>query len=253
MSQMDTVNSMDPGAPDPIGTLKEIKKLKLSPLKYATCSLPSRRNRGCAHFDHPVYGPCPIRALLARRGRPGPERVAFVQVKSATNWKQDATDCYTYQTVIAHRDRRMGVARILGIGGDVEIKRRSTVPKPGNPNVGKVMLIPEKIQPFPRPNESLATMMDTMGLAKEILQQTENDDLKTMMGLGPEAPEDVIPPTVGDGEDALLEDDEIDDDNDGLDSDDDEAALGEDALLDDEPATLKQATRGRRKKGDDGE
>lgn len=242
MSQMDTVTSMDPGSPDPIGTLKEIKKFGLSPLKYATCSLPSRRNRGCQHFDHPVHGPCPIRALLARRGKPGPERVAFVQVKSATNWKQDATDCFTYQTVIAHRDRRMGVSRILGLGGDVTIKRRSTVAKVGNPNLSKVELIPEKILPFPRPSESMSTMLDTMNLAKEILNQSETDDLRKVIGLGEE---DSGPSgNVGDDTDALLEDDELDDDNDGLD-DDESSELDDDAEA--EPPALKQA-RGRGKK-----
>lgn len=171
---LDTIAQFDPGAQDPIGTKQELKRARLPLVKYASCSMPGKHNRGCKHFDDPNAGPCPIRALLRKRSRPGPEFVSFTLVKSPTVWKRDIKTCFGYMDTLHHQDPKLGLVQITGIGGDPQVIRvRGTVPKnPGNPKDSSsvVNFDPMKIPRFPRPSESMAERIETVNLAQEIEQ-----------------------------------------------------------------------------------
>jgi hypothetical protein len=164
------MTQMDPGAPDPIGTKAEVKKLRLPLVKYATCSLPGKANRGCRHFDDPALGACPIRALLARRGRPGPENVAVVTIKSPTQKKQDAMPCFVYMGYLAKVSPMQAVSDVIGLGGDKTIRRRTTTPvEPNNPRSRtKLTFEPELVPRFPRPAESMADRVEAITMAEDI-------------------------------------------------------------------------------------
>lgn len=256
-TRLDTVTGMDPGSSEPIGTLKEIKKLGLSPLKHATCSRQGPRNRGCQHFDHPEFGPCPILALLNARHRPGPERVAFARVKSPTRWKQDATDCFNYMSYIAHDDPKNGIARIIGLGGDVTIRRRSSVvvdPDAKHP-MSRFKLLPERIERFPRPNESMSESAEVTAMAREMMAAEGRDSMMRTMGhqLDPVSEEyaegdEAEEVEIGDDEETGDVDGDMVDLDDSGDSPGDTAT--DDLTLDDEPAKPR---RGRRKQRDDGD
>lgn len=170
-TRLDTMQQMDPGAADPIGTKAEVKALGLPLVKYASCSEPGKKNRGCAFFNHPELGPCPVRALLARRGRPGPENVATLTMKSPTSGKEDAMPCYTYMAYLHRMDERIGLNHIIGIGGDKTIKRRTTEPvDPKNPRGGRtrVVFVPEAVERLPRPEVSMAERVESFRMAREI-------------------------------------------------------------------------------------
>lgn len=173
--RLDTVMAMDPGHPDPCGTKAELKRAKLPLLKYGSCSLPGKANRGCMHFDHPEYGPCPIRALLAQRSRPGPENVAFVQVKSPTVWKRDITTCSNYMSTYDRQDEKHARYKIIAIGGDPMVVnvRGSEEVDPGNPRSRmKTKLIPMKVDKFERPAERFAGVIETLDMAEEMKRAT---------------------------------------------------------------------------------
>jgi hypothetical protein len=183
--QQDTVNQMDPGAADPIGTKAEVKALRLPLVKYASCSLPGKANRGCQHFDHPVFGACPIRALLVARGRPGPENIGVLTIKSAKDWKEDAMPCFTYMNYLYRMDRKIARNKILGIGGDKTIRRRSTVPiDPDNKRGGatKVKFENEPVLRFPRPNETMAERVELMRVDREIMDSGDNQQIAGLAG-----------------------------------------------------------------------
>jgi len=156
----------------PIGTLREVKQLGLSPIRTGSCSQPTKRNKGCEHFNHPERGPCPILALLHKRGRPGVEFVAFLRVKSRTNWKKDAVLCHQYMDTFHRSDPRNGLVQILGFGGDVTIERRGTTEDPKNPRNRVKTLRSEKVQRYVRPTESMSDVekMGTMAADMARLQ-----------------------------------------------------------------------------------
>ena len=183
--QLDTVTQMDPGAPDPIGTKAEVKALRLPLVKYATCSLPGKHNRGCQHFDHPVFGPCPIRALLVARGRPGPENIGVLTIKSAKAWKEDAMPCFTYMNYLYQMDRKLARNKVLGIGGDKSIRRRTTVQvDPTNKRGGatKVVFENEPVVRFPRPGETMAERVELMRIDREIIESGDMRDIGALSG-----------------------------------------------------------------------
>ena len=174
--RLDTVQEMDPGFPEPCGTKAELKRAKLPLLRYGSCSLPGRANRGCQHFDHPQFGPCPIRALLAKRSRPGPENVGFVQIKSPTIWKRDTTTCHNFMATYAHQDSKSAQFKILAIGGDPTVLniRGSEEKDPGNPKTGmKTVFTPTKVEKFLRPEERFAERLDTLKLSEEIAREEQ--------------------------------------------------------------------------------
>lgn len=168
--RLDTVQQFDPGSPTPIGTLTEVRAMGLSPLKYGSCSMPGRNNIGCKHYDDANHGPCPILQLCRAKNRKGYERVAFVRILSPVNMKQDACMCHQFMDTMAHADPRNGVTHILGLGGDVTIKRRETrLVEPGNArSKSRVVLVPEKIEPAPRPDESMAERAANIQLVREM-------------------------------------------------------------------------------------
>lgn len=168
--QLDTITQMDEGAADPVGTKAEVRALKLPLVKYATCSLPGKFNRGCRHFDDPQFGPCPVLELLRRRGRPGPENVAVVTIKSPTKKKQDAMPCYTYMQYLGRMSTKIALSEIIGIGGDKTIRRRTTTAvDPTNPrSKTKLTFEPEPVRRFPRPIESMAERVESINMAAEI-------------------------------------------------------------------------------------
>jgi len=169
--RLDTITEMDPGAPDPVGTRAEIKRAKLPLLKYGTCSQPTKASRGCKHFNHPQFGPCPIRALLAARSRPGPENVGYIHITSPTVWKRDITTCYNYMDNYEHEDPKGGQSHITAIGGDNTVLkvRGSEVLEPGNPrSLSKTCFHPLRVPKFKRPEESLADRMEVLDMSTEI-------------------------------------------------------------------------------------
>lgn len=251
--RLDNVNSMDPGAPDPIGTLKEIKKLNLPTVKYASCSAPTQGNRGCRHFDDPLHGPCPIRALLRERARPGPENVGFARVKSPKVWKMDATTCFHYMSFVAHDDPKNGISQVMGLGGDYYIKRRTTQPidKDNPKSLSKFVLHRELVPRFPRPDVSMQEHSEVTKMAGEMIRAENRSTLSTLLGGANVTDEgvedDEVEVDVSDDLDAL-----DDDDVDGatvLPDEEDELGPAPEIDLEDE---RPRRGRGREKKATDG-
>ena len=260
--RLDSVNAMDPGAPDPIGTLKEIKKLGLPALKYGSCSMPSKTNRGCSHYDHPENGPCPIRAMLRERARPGPENVGFARVKSPKVWKMDATQCFNYMRFVANDDPRNGIAQVLGIGGDYYIKRRTTqLLDKDNPKSKSVFKLERELVPkFARPDVSMNEQGEVTKLAREMIANENRNTLSTLLGganlgvNGIEEDDDVEEVDISDPDDL----DDIEEmDEDGEPADDSEDDLGDAPDLTGEVDLEDEAPKPRRGRGkrkvDDGE
>lgn len=255
--RLDTLNNMDPGSPEPIGTLTEIRALALRPIKYGSCSLPSKNNIGCKHYESPEHGPCPVLQLCRAKNRKGFENVAFVRILSPAVMKQDACRCHQYMDTLAHADPKNGVSHIIGLGGEAVIKRRSSVPiDPNNPKSGmRTVLAVEHVPAAPRPAESMADRAATMDLAKSLeVQSTQS--LMGLMGAGGRGPE--VP-----AEDRMDEPDELSEESDAeLGGLEDEAPEGDVALEDDdvvddedvnledeEPAVIKQISGRGRKRG----
>lgn len=228
--RLDTVQAMDPGSPTPIGTLQEVRQMGLSPLKYGSCSMPGANNIGCKHFDDKQFGPCPILQLCRAKNRKGYERVAFVRILSPTVMKQDACACHQYMDVLAHADPRNGVTHILGLGGDVTIKRRGSVAlDPNNPrSKSKTVLEVEKILPIERPMESMADRAATMQLARDLNAQEAKNAAGTLasLGLRNDSEPETFEEAEGladefDGEPDLGDESMLEDDTEGLGGDDD--------------------------------
>lgn len=249
---LDTIAQFDPGAPDPIGTKQELKRARLPLVKYASCSMPGKHNRGCKHFNDPSSGPCPIRALLAKRSRPGPEYVSFTLIKSPTIWKRDIKTCFGYMDTLHHQDPKLGLVQITGIGGDPQvIKVRGTVPKnPQNPkdSSSNVVFDPMKIPKFPRPDESMAERIETVSLADEIDQAR-----KMMRGELLSDGNDLDEVDESEGGDQMDKEDDFDDGlgGDDLDLDDEETGSefgeddGDDLEDEAEPAVIRQVSNGK--------
>lgn len=178
---LDTINSMDAGSADPIGTLQEVRGLGLPPVKYGSCSKPGPNNRGCSHFDSETHGPCPVLQLCRAKGRKGYENVAFIRMLAPTVMKQDACKCHQYMDTLAHADPRSGVNHIIGLGGDSVIKRRVTVLDQKNPNApAKTMLVVEKVPALPRPGESMSDRLANLTLAREMTVKARQTMTETM-------------------------------------------------------------------------
>jgi hypothetical protein len=251
--RLDTVQQFDPGSPQPIGTLQEVRAMALSPLKYGSCSMPGKNNIGCKHYDDPDHGPCPILQLCRAKNRKGFENVAFVRILNPTNMKQDACECHQYMATLAHSDPRNGVTHILGLGGDAIIKRKgSEVLDPKNPkSKSRTTLLAEKVPAALRPSESMADRAATMQLARDMnVRQAQSlaNGLGTLgLSSGGVPPEDTVEAEEGlaDGSDGEpLSDDEF---ANALDGD-----LGDDLLSDEEPEpepAVVRAISGRGRKG----
>lgn len=169
--RLDTVTEMDPGVAEPCGTRAELKRAKLPLLKYGSCSEPTKRSRGCKHFNHPQFGPCPVRALLARRSRPGPENVGLIHIKSPTVWKRDMTTCHNYMDNYEHEDPRNGQSHIIAIGGDNTVLkiRGSEAVEPNNPrSMSRTVFTPMKVPKFKRPSEAFADRLEMLDMSAEI-------------------------------------------------------------------------------------
>lgn len=257
--RLDSIQNMDPGSADPIGTLTEVRALGLRPIKYGSCSLPSSNNIGCQHYESPMHGPCPVLQLCRSRQRKGFENVAFVHIKSPTVMKQDACRCFQYMATLAHADPKAGVSHIIGLGGDAVIKRRISVPiDPKDPKSGmRSSLSIEKVPAAPRPAESMADRASTMDLARSLnVKQAQQDvGLLASLGAGSEVPpedrtdepDELMDETMADlsgVEDESLEAVDVDLEDDDAGEDD------ADVLEDDAPPAVQQITgKGRRKRG----
>lgn len=272
--RLDTVTEMDAGVPDPCGTRAEIKRAKLPLLKYGTCSEPTKRSRGCKHFNHPQFGPCPIRALLAHRSRPGPENVGFIHIKSPTVWKRDITTCHNYMDNYEHEDPKNGQSHIIAIGGDnTVIKiRGSEVLDPGNPrSMSKTVYTPTKVEKFKRPSEAFVDRLEVLDMSAEIRKAQALRSGEVLSGAldgqdGTDEPEsDVVLDEDGeiDLDDGEIEADEVeeeslDDDEFGADDPQEpplirQVSTGETERKPKREPSTKPAKRGRAKsEGDDG-
>lgn len=180
--RLDTLQAMDAGNPNPIGTLNEIRKEGLRPVKYGSCSQPSQHNIGCKHYNSEQWGPCPILELCRAKGRKGFENVAFVHMLSPTVVKQDAMLCHQYMDTMHHKDPRSGVVQILGLGGETFIKRKISYPAdPKDPRSSMVTTLKrEEVPRAKRPNESMADHVQNMELVRDLEARNARQNVEQM-------------------------------------------------------------------------
>lgn len=232
---------LEAGSQNPVGTLKELRGLRMSPMHYGSCSRPTETNRGCQFY------PCPLLLKLRAKKKPGPEFAAYVVIKPGGAMKQDFSPCWNFVGMAMRTDSRVALYDFLGFGGETTIKMRGSEPlnpKDKKDTRRKRTLKAFDVPAFPRPGEAHGDAADVIELTKDIITRRRERMFEDRL-LGPEDGSLVEP----DPADLDEGDEDLEDTGDDLETSDDDGDAGDldagDDGDDDEemPASLKSVTK----------
>jgi hypothetical protein len=169
-----------PRTNDPIGTLEELKKAKLSGMVYRSCSKPSSENRGCAY-----HGGCEF----AYRDTSGPHNHGVLKIPFSGRSDIVEEPCYWVMAKAGDFRQANETYEVIADEGD-EIICKGTeeliIQHPGRKPSTKVIDKPYKklVEKFPRPHENPLLQDDLHNLEVAGVVQKRQEERRKQRAFG---------------------------------------------------------------------